>query len=348
MIATAGPSLRRPRRFPNRAPPPAHRPAPPRPEPLDLDRLVSRWQRALDAGESALRAAGGSLPPAVLARGRHELALERRETSRLLERVAAAHGIRELPWLSPVPVTPALLGLPAGVEACVFDLEGVLTDSADLHAWAWGTVFDDLLLRLADRTGRDFVPFDREADYRESIEGRPRNDGAVAFLDSRGIRLSPGAVDELAHRKGQALAVVLGSRGVHALPGVRRYLEAAGRAGLGRAVVSASSSTLAMLELAALAPLAEARIDADAIRAGHLRSAPAPDVVLAACRGLGVEPARAVALTHTAAGAAAAHAAGATVVGVGSESLRFYGADRVVESLGDLLDPRLRDLPAAA
>jgi HAD superfamily hydrolase (TIGR01509 family) len=124
---------------------------------------------------------------------------------------------------------------------------------------------------------------------------------------------------------------------------VRRYLDAAGRAGLRRAVVSASSSTVAMLEVAALAPLAEALVDADAIQAEGLRSAPAPDVALAACRRLGVEPDRAVAFTHTHAGVAAAHAAGATVVAVGGESLGFYGADRVVDSLGELLDPQLRD-----
>jgi HAD superfamily hydrolase (TIGR01509 family) len=342
MPATAQPTVSRPRRASHRAAPPRPAPTPAPEQPLDLDRLASCWQRALDAEDRALRAAGGELPPALLARGRRALALERIETSDLLGQVARASGVREAPWLSPVQVTPALLGLPVTARACLFDVEGVLTDSPALHAWAWGTVFDDLLLGLANGTRWEFVPFDPDADYREYIEGRSRTEGAVAFLESRGVRLQPHAVDELTRRKGEALAAALDARGVRALPGVRRYLEAAGRAGVRRAVVSASSSTLAMLELAALARFAEARVDAEAIRTEGLRSAPAPDVVLAACRRLGIEPADAVAFTHTQVGVAAARAAGATVVAVG-ESPRLDGADRVVPSLGALLDPRLRD-----
>ena len=190
-----------------------------------------------------------------------------------------------------------MLGLPAGVSACLFDLDGVLTDSAVLHASAWGEVFDDLLLRLTENTGWHFIPFDRGADYRAYIDGRPRLEGVHAFLDSRGIRLPEGRLDDppradtacgLAKRKGEALARGMQQRGVTALPGVRRYLEAAGHAGLKRAVVSASASTLPMLELAALATLVEARVDADVIRSDGLRSPPAPDLLLAACRRLDV------------------------------------------------------------
>ena len=142
------------------------------------------------------------------------------------------------------------------------------------------------------------------------------------------------------------LARGLQQRGVSALPGVRRYLEAAGHAGLKRAVVSASASTLPMLELAALATLVEARVDADVIRTEGLRSPPAPDLLLAACRRLDVPPEEAITFTHSAAGVAAGQAAGLTVVAVGEgpqeELLHGFGAERVVSSLNTLLDSRLR------
>ena len=224
-----------------------------------------------------------------------------------------------------------------------------------LHSLAWGEVFDDLLLRLTENTGWQFIPFDRVTDYRTYIDGRLRLEGIHAFLDSRGIRLPEGRLDDppwadtacgLAKRKGEALARGLQQRGVTALPGARRYLEAAGHAGLKRAVLSASASTLPMLELAALATLVEARVDADVIRSDDLRSPPAPDLLLAACRRLDVLPEQAVTVTHSAAGVAAARAAEMTVVAVGEgqqeELLRGFGAERVVSSLSALLDSRLR------
>jgi beta-phosphoglucomutase-like phosphatase (HAD superfamily) len=88
-----------------------------------------------------------------------------------------------------------MLGLPATIRACLFDLEGVLTDSALLHAWAWSEVFDEFLLRLNEKTGWRFIPFDRGGDYRDYLEGRPRLEGVHAFLGSRGIRPE----DELTH-----------------------------------------------------------------------------------------------------------------------------------------------------
>jgi HAD superfamily hydrolase (TIGR01509 family) len=137
-------------------------------------------------------------------------------------------------------------------------------------------------------------------------------------------------------------------RGVTALAGARRYLEAAGHAGLERAVVSASTTTLPVLALAGLASLVDTTIDAGVMRAESLRSRPAPDVLLAACRRLGVDPEDAVTFTHSAAGVAAGLAAGAAVVGIGddmqAELLRGFGAERVVPALGALLDPSLATL----
>ena len=316
----------------------------------DLDAITAQWQFALDSAERALSAAAGSLPPSELARRRGDLGRERQQTAETLVRLARLHGIQPLPWLSPVPLNANMLGLPGATRACLFDLEGVLTDSAALHAWAWSEVFDEYLLRLSDTTGWQFIPFDRDADYRAYLDGRPRLEGIHAFLGSRGIRLPEGRPDDpveadtacgLARRKGEALTGRLRQHGVTALGGARRYLEAAGRAGLKRAVVSASASTLPMLELAGLATLVEARVDADVIGAEGLRARPAPDLLLAACRRLGVQPEETVTFTHSPAGVAAGLAGGLTVIGVGEgtlgETLVGFGAQQVIPSVSALL-----------
>jgi HAD superfamily hydrolase (TIGR01509 family) len=274
----------------------------------------------------------------------------------MLVLLAHATGVHPVPWLSPVPVNRNMLGLPSTVSACLFDLDGVLTDSAALHAWAWGEIFDDLLQRLGETIGWQFIPFDRAADYRAYIDGRPRLEGIHAFLDSRGIRLPEGRSDDpaqadtacgLAKRKGDAVTRGLSQRGVTAVGGARRYLEAAGHAGLKRTVVSASTSTSTMLELAGLATLVEDRVDADVIRDEALRSRPAPDLLLAACRRLNVPPEEAVTFTHSPSGVAAGLAAKLTVIGVGdgaqAELLLGFGAERVVPALSLLLDPQLND-----
>jgi HAD superfamily hydrolase (TIGR01509 family) len=326
------------------------------PRALELDTITARWQLALDAADRAVGAAGGSLSAAELAQWRGALVKERHQTAEMLASLARVTGVRPVPWLSQVPLNARMLGLPTTARACLFDLEGVLTDSARLHAWAWSEVFDEFLLRLAGQTGWQFIPFDRGADYRAYLDGRPRLEGVQAFLDSRGIHLPegrPADADDsgtacgLARRKGEALANRLRHNGVSALDGARRYLEAAGQAGLKRAVVSASASAAPMLELAGLATLVEERVDADVIHAERLRARPAPDLLLVACRRLGVQPEEAVTFTHTAAGVAAGHAAGIAVIGVGDgaqgELLRGFGAERVVPSVSVLLDPRLSD-----
>lgn len=322
----------------------------------ELERVTAQWQRALDSAERALRAEDGSFSASELVRRRSGLTRERQQTAEMLVRLARARGIEPLPWLSPIPLNPRMLGLAGTTKACLFDLEGVLTDSAQLHAWAWSEIFDEFLLRLSDKTGWQFIPFDRDADYRDYLDGRPRLEGIHAFLGSRGIRLPEGRADDpngsdtacsLARRKGEALASRLDQHGVTALRGARRYLEAAARAGLKRAVVSASTSTRPMLELAGLATVVDDRVDADVIRVEELRPRPAPDLLLAACRRLGVHPEETVTFTHSAAGVAAGRAAGLTVIGVGEgahgELLRGFGAERVVPFVSLLLDPRLAD-----
>ena len=350
--------------IPRKAAPPSRRPprrAPVRPLPspvpatrsVDLETLAVRWQRAFDTADRGLSVGGRTMRDPELLGRRRSLAQERRETADLLARVAAVGGTGKTPWLSPVPITPSMLGLDGHVRACIFDLDGVLTNSAVLHAHAWGEVLDDFLLRMSDKTGWQFIPFDRDSDYRAYVDGRSRIEGVHAFLGSRGIRVPEGAADDpskdtaqgLAARKGEAVSRGIHHRGVAALDGARRYLEAAGRAGLGRAVVSASASTMPMLELAALAQRVDEHVDADVIVTEGVRSRPAPDLLLLACSRLGVEPADAVAFTHGAAGVAAGHAAGMTVVGVAegaqAERLAGFGAERVVRSLDELLERRL-------
>ena len=322
--------------------------------PVDLEALTTRWQRALDATESALDRADAVARNGDFRGGRAALARERKSTEDALARLALVSGIRPAPWLSPVPVTPAALGLDPSVRACLFDLDGVLTNSHAIHAHAWAEVFDEFLLRLSEKTGWPVIPFDPDADYRLSVDGQSRIEGVHRFLESRGIRVAEGRPGDppaaatawgLAARKGETLARGLRERGVAALAGSRRYLEAAGRAGLLRGVVSASTTALPMLELADLANLVEVRVDADVMRAEGLRSRPAPDLLLAACGRLGVEPAAAVTFTHSAAGVAAGHAAGLDVVGVATgglaDELVGFGAERVVPGLAVLLDRRL-------
>lgn len=323
------------------------------PHPSSLEPAANRWQRALDADYRALHAVGGILPGPELSSRLYGLTHERHDTEVLLARLARATGA-PVPWIAQTPVTPKALGLPEAAEACIFDLDGVLTDSASLHAGAWAETFDPFLLQLSERAGWHFIPFDRDEDYRAYVDGRPRLEGVHAFLTSRGIRIPEGRPDEaegaesaygLARRKSELLSHELETRGVAPLDGARRYLEAAGRAGLRRAVVSASTSTLSMLALAGLSELLESHVDAAAMHAEGLRPRPAPDLLLAACRRLGVPPEAAVTLTHSPAGVAAGRSAGLEIVGVGpaghGELLREFGAEHVVPSLDALLDHRV-------
>jgi len=320
----------------------------------ELEPLSANWQRALDAADKALQAATGSVPDDDLHERRQQLVRERQETVRLLEATARVARPQPRPWLSPTPVRNTMLGLPETVHACIFDLERVLTDSAAAHAWAWGEVFDDFLLRTAQQTGWQFIPFDRLADYRSYLDGRPRLEGVHAFLRSRGIRLPEGLIDDspetdtangLANRKGAMLANRLREHGVTESLGARRYLEAAHRAGAKCAAISASANTSKVLELSGLTTLIDASIDAEVMRSECLRSLPAPDVLLAGCRYLGVLPAEVATFTRSPAGVAAGRSAGVAIIGVGegdqSELLAGLGAERVVPSLRALLDPRL-------
>jgi beta-phosphoglucomutase-like phosphatase (HAD superfamily) len=315
-------------------------------QPLGLYEAAAHWQWALDAAARALEADRAVLPGAEVTREAHRLREERRETAALLRAVATARGVSPSPWLSADPVTPRRLGLPDGVEACLFDLDGVLTDSDALHAAAWAEALEPVLLAAAHEEHTHYTPFERVADYHAYLDGRLRTEGVRLFLAGRGLRLPDESVAEIARRKGELLQHGLHSRGIAALPGAQRYLHAAALGGLSRAVVSASTTASPMLELAGLAPLVDARIDATTMRSRNLRSRPAPDLLLAACAALDVLPERTVSLTHSGAGVVAARSVGMPVIGIAGgvegDALRAYGADVVVPALESLLERALR------
>ena len=339
------------------------RPAGSEKQPAGLDAASAHWRLALDAAADAIQAARGcrtsaQLSEAELSERSHLLDLERKAVIRLLDEVAAEERVLIHHRLSAPRATRRTLGLPDGVLACVFDLDGVLTASAALHAEAWGETFDALLSLRVDTTGERFAPFrpfDRGSDYAEHIHGKPRLEGVAAFLASRGIRLPEGRPDDssgaatvygLANRKNERLLRHLDREGVDAFEGSQRYLEEAHEVGLRCAVVSASANTEEILERAGLAGLVDVRVDGNTITAQRLRSKPAPDTLLAACRLLGVAPGLAAAFETTPVGVAAARAAGfGFVLGVDrrgrAEMLPPHGADGVVTDLSVLLDAAL-------
>jgi beta-phosphoglucomutase family hydrolase len=234
------------------------------------------------------------------------------------------------------------LGLPAPIRACLFDLDGVLTDTARVHAAAWKEMFDAFLREHADQTGEPFVPFDPVQDYDEYVDGKPRYDGVRSFLASRGIELPEARVRALGDRKNELVQALIERDGVEAYEGSVRYVRAVREAGLRRAVVSSSANTREVLEAAAIADLFEVRIDGIVAVEEHLKGKPAPDTFLAGARKLGVEPAEAAVFEDALAGVAAGRAGSfGFVVGVDrvgqAEGLRAHGADIVVTDLAELL-----------
>jgi beta-phosphoglucomutase family hydrolase len=234
------------------------------------------------------------------------------------------------------------LGLPPEIRACLFDLDGVLTKTAVVHAAAWKQMFDEFLRERAARTGEPFVPFDPVADYDEYVDGKPRYDGVRSFLESRGIELPEERIRELGDRKNALVQELIRKDGVEAYEGSVRYVEAVRAAGLRRAVVSASANCQDVLIAAGIEDLFEVRIDGIVAAREHLKGKPAPDTFLEAARRLEVEPRAAAVFEDALAGVAAGHAgAFGFVVGVDrvgqGEALRARGADTVVSDLAELL-----------
>jgi len=245
-----------------------------------------------------------------------------------------------------------MLGLPDAIRACLFDLDGVLTQTAKVHAAAWKQMFDGFLQKRAAQTGEAFVPFDPVGDYAKYVDGLPRYDGVHSFLASRGIDLPWGNPDDppdgetiigLGNRKNELVLSLIRQGGVEPYQGSVRYVQAARDADLRRAVVSSSANCREVLEAAGIDDLFEERVDGITIEQKRLKGKPAPDTFLYAARALGVEAAQAAVFEDALAGVAAGRAGRfGFVVGVDradqAEALREHGADIVVNDLAELLD----------
>src|SRR4051794_21709455 len=216
-----------------------------------------------------------------------------------------------------------MLGLPDAVTACLFDMDGVLTRTAKVHAAAWKEMFDEF---LRGRDGASYTPFDPVEDYDEYVDGKRREDGTRSFLESRGIHLPEGTDDDppgaatirgLSARKNELVLKKLREEGVEVYEGSVRYVRAARAAGLRTAVVSSSANTAEMLKAAGITDLFDARVDGVTAVEQGLAGKPAPDMFLAGAAALGVGPAQAVVFEDALAGVQAGRAgAFACVVGV--------------------------------
>jgi len=229
-----------------------------------------------------------------------------------------------------------MLGLPDAVTACLFDLDGVLTDTASVHDKAWTQVFDEVLLPRGQR------PFDPVEDYGRYVDGKRREDGVRDFLASRGLSLTEQEVTAIGNRKNELLLARIAADGVTVYDGSRRYLQAAKDAGLRRAVVSSSANTEQVLDVTGLAALVELRVDGVTAKERSLKGKPAPDSFLAAAQELGLPPAQCAVFEDAEAGVEAGRAgAFGHVVGVDrtghADALRQHGADVVVRDLAELL-----------
>ena len=242
--------------------------------------------------------------------------------------------------------------MPDGIRAFLFDLDGVLTQTAKVHAAAWKKMFDEFLRKRADESGDEFVPFDETHDYDNYVDGMPRYDGVRSFLKARGIELPEGTSDDpptaatvhgLGNRKNDLVLELIRNQGVQAYEGSVRYVRAVRDAGLGCAVVSSSANAREVLEAAKIDDLFDVVVDGIVAQREHLKGKPAPDTFAAGARKLDVESSAAAVFEDALAGVAAGRAGKfGFVIGVDrtgqAEALREHGADVVVTDLAQLLD----------
>jgi beta-phosphoglucomutase family hydrolase len=229
-----------------------------------------------------------------------------------------------------------MLGLPDTIRACLFDLDGVLTRTATVHARAWKQVFDDFLAELGQ------PPFELPGEYDRYVDGKPRYDGVRSFFAARGMEADERLIHALADRKNELVLEIMRTDGVEAYDGSVRYAEAARDAGLRRAVVSSSANAGDVLAAAGIEHLFETVVDGVVADRGTLAGKPAPDMFLAGAGALGTQPENAAVFEDALAGVEAGrNGRFGFVVGVDrsgqAQALSERGADVVVSDLADLL-----------
>jgi beta-phosphoglucomutase family hydrolase len=235
-----------------------------------------------------------------------------------------------------------MLKLPDGITTCLFDLDGVITQTAKLHAAAWKEMFDDFLRERSEESGEPFEEF-TPSDYDRYVDGRPRLDGVRTFLAARGIEQDDELVRRLGDRKNDLVLQLIRERGVEVYDGSIDFVKEAQREGLRRAVVSSSANTREVLKSVGIEDLFEAVVDGIVAQRDGLPGKPAPDTFVAGARALGAEPPQAVVFEDALAGVEAGRAGGfGYVVGVDRtgqrDALAEHGADIVVDDLSELIE----------
>jgi beta-phosphoglucomutase family hydrolase len=236
-------------------------------------------------------------------------------------------------------------------DAVLLDLDGVITDTANLHAACWKQMFDEYLQKRALETGEPFRPFELATDYRLYVDGKPRFDGVRDFLTSRGIQLPEGSQNDppqaetvggLGNRKNELVNNVIEEVGVEPYEGTVKLIHQLRHQGFKIAVVTSSQNCEAVLKAAKLDAFFEVRVDGNTIHAQHLAGKPAADTFLTAAHALGVDPTRAVVVEDALSGVEAGRNGNfGLVIGVArkgnAEELRHHGAHLVVNDLGELV-----------
>ena len=244
-----------------------------------------------------------------------------------------------------------MFGLPDGVTGCLFDMYGVVTQTAKVHAAAWKEMFDDFLREHAKSTGSEFVPFDLHHEYDAYVDGKPRLDGTRSFLESRGIELPEGSPDDppgkatingLGNKKNELVLAKLATDGVQVYDDTIAYIHAVRDKGIATAIVSSSANTQQVLDSAGIAGLFDVRVDGQVAKERGLRGKPAPDTFLAAAEELHVPASQAAVFEDALAGVEAGRAGHfAFVVGVDrvgqAAALKQHGADIAVQDVAELL-----------
>jgi beta-phosphoglucomutase family hydrolase len=235
-----------------------------------------------------------------------------------------------------------MLKLPEGITALLFDLDGVITQTAKLHSAAWKQMFDDFLRERSEQTGEPFEEFTPQ-DYDRYVDGRPRIDGVRTFLDARGIEHDEELDRRLGDRKNELVLKLIREQGVEVYESSIDLVKEAREAGFKRAVVSSSANTREVLQSVGIEDLFEAVVDGLVAQRDGLPGKPAPDTFLAGARELGAEPRQAAVFEDALAGVEAGRAGGfGWVVGVNrtgqAEALAERGADVVVDDLSELME----------